>query len=105
MTECPLFSWQADRDQALALVEANAGREFSDRAQRFVVGFLAVHGAAAGEKITDAAKAAGIVPHDDRAFGAVYLRLARAGIIRKAGSVKREKGHGTGGGNVWEVVV
>jgi hypothetical protein len=27
MTECPLFSWQADRDQALASVEANAGRE------------------------------------------------------------------------------
>ena len=47
-----------------------------------------------GEDITDACKAAGIVPHEDRAFGPVYLALARQGAIVRVGYMARRRGHG-----------
>ena len=65
------FDWQAERDIALETVERNAG-----------------------ENITDACKAAGIVPHEDRAFGPVYLALARQGAIVRVGYMARRRGHG-----------
>ncbi len=88
------------RDEAMERVEENAGPSFKERAQAFVLDFLG-HGPATGETISDACKEAGIIPHDDRAFGPVYMGLARAGRIRKAGHAVRRKGHGTSGGNVW----
>lgn len=96
--------WDAleQRDAAVAQVSANAGGDFSARAAEFVVDHLRL-GPAAGEDITDACKAAGIVPHDDRAFGAVYLKLQRAGKIEKCGTVARRRGHGTSGGSIWRL--
>jgi hypothetical protein len=41
------------------------------------------------------------VPHDARAFGAVFLKLKRMGQIEEAGFVARTKGHGTAGGRLW----
>jgi hypothetical protein len=93
------------RDHAMTQVLDHAERDaegFTSSAESFVVQFLR-HGPAPGEVITAACKRAGIVPPDDRAFGPVYMRLARRGWIVKAGAVRRERGHGTAGGNVWRL--
>ncbi len=49
-------------------------------------------------------KLAGLVPHDDRAFGQVYAGLSREKLIVKCGCCDRIKGHGTAGGVIWRVV-
>lgn len=98
-----LEAWAAQRDKALDQVQRNAGEIFRSRARGFVLAYLRHHGPSAGEEVTDACKLAGIAPHDDRAFGAVYIALARAGFIEKCGSCIRRKGHGTAGGNVWRI--
>lgn len=109
MSQPPLPFDDVDaRDAAMAQVEANAEESapgFSEQAQAFIIDFLRRHGSSTGERLTDACKAAGLVPHDDRAFGPVLMKLARAGQIRKAGFAPRRKGHGTAGGNVWELKV
>jgi hypothetical protein len=93
------------RDDAMARVAQKAGDGFAAAAETFVVTFLSRHIEAHGERITDACKAAGIVPHDDRAFGPVYMRLARQGRICKVRQEPRRKGHGTSGGNVWRIAI
>lgn len=93
----------AARDAAIASVSANAEEAspgFAERAAEFVLDRL-TSGPASGELLTDACRNAGIVPHDDRAFGGVFLRLSRRGLIVKAGTCQRRKGHGTSGGTVW----
>jgi hypothetical protein len=96
-------SVSAARDAALAKLQENAGELFMAKASAFVASYLAAHGSASGEDITDACKAAGIVPHCDKAFGAVYLGLSRKGIIEKAGYCERRKGNGTAGGILWRL--
>jgi hypothetical protein len=46
-------------------------------------------------------KAFGICPHDDRAFGSIYAKAIRNGVIRVVGYVPRVKGHGTAGGRLY----
>lgn len=94
------------RDEALEAVETAAERRrrmFAADAGAFVVRYLQVHGPTAAEVLTRQCRAAGLVPHDDRAFGPVYMRLARAKVIAKVGAVRRERGHGTAGGNIWAI--
>jgi hypothetical protein len=94
------------RDMAMAQVETAAERTrqmFAADAGAFVVRYLRTHGPTSGETLTRECRAAGIEPHDDRAFGPVYMRLTRAGVIEKCGTVRRERGHGTSGGNVWRL--
>lgn len=98
-----LTDWQTQRDRALDQVGSNAGAIFRGNARAFVLDYLRLNGPTPGEVVTDACKAAGIKPHDDRAFGAVYITLARDGLIEKCGVCVRKKGHGTSGGNVWRV--
>lgn len=96
-----------DRDEAIARVAANAEarrRQFVELAAGFVLAYLEMHGPTSGEVITNACKAAGIVPHDDRAFGPVYMGLVRAAKIHKVGTCRREKGHGSAGANVWALL-
>jgi hypothetical protein len=96
--------WEAGRAEGMARVAASAERtspDFAAHARAFVLEYLARHGAASGEAVTNACKLAGIRPHDDRAFGPVYFALVRAGLIRKVGACLRTKGHGTSGGNIW----
>lgn len=107
----PLFDHSAPvtelRDAAMVQVETHAEAHrpgFKEQACAFVLDYLEQHGASSGEVITDACKAAGIIPHDDRAFGPVYMALARQGRIQKVGTAKRLRGHGTSGGNVWGLV-
>lgn len=110
MTEPSLFdaitSVNQKRDVAIQRVAQHAAEhvpDFLELARAFVLRYLRAHGPTAGEVLTEACKADGIKPHDDRAFGAVYMGLASRGLIVKAGSVRREKGHGTAGGNVWSL--
>lgn len=91
------------RDASMASVQANAGETFGRLAREFVVKYLSTHGATPGEDITDACVAAGIKPHDDRAFGPIYMSLSKKGIIKKVGMVQRRKGNATAGGWVWEL--
>jgi hypothetical protein len=105
-TQLTLDQALARAERAMVVVELNANdfySQFSARASAFVVDYLSAHGAASGEAITNACRAAGIVPHDDRAFGPVYQRLARSGRILKCGYCPRTKGHGTSGGIVWRL--
>jgi hypothetical protein len=105
----PLFAQPPEiatalRDDAMALVKDHAEDHrpgFHVLALDFVVAFLARFGPTPAEQLTAACKNAGIRPHDDRAFGPVYMVLARHKRIVKVGSVRRERGHGTAGGNVW----
>lgn len=69
--------------------------------ERFFIDYLSKHGQASGEDLTDAAKNAGYVPHDDRAFGPIFASLARSRIIRVLDFAERRKGHGTSGARVW----
>jgi hypothetical protein len=55
-----------------------------------------------GEDIVNAAKVAGIRPPDDRAFGAIFAKAIREGLIVPVGFAPRVKGHGTAGGRVYE---
>lgn len=102
MHEPSLWDALEQRDAAVAQVAESAGSSFMSKAAEFVIEHLG-RGPSAGEDITDACKAAGIVPHDDRAFGAVYLKLQRAGKIEKCGMVARRRGHGTSGGSIWRL--
>lgn len=94
----------AGRDEGMTRVSRKAGHAFAEQAERFVVIYLRQHNEAPGERITNACKEAGIRPHDDRAFGPVYMRLIRQGLIVKCGTCKRLKGHCTAGGNIWRLV-
>jgi len=99
-----------DRDRILRNLEDRAEqlrRQFSVDAARIILRYLETHGPTSGEVLTDAVKAAGIVPPppmDDRAFGPIYMKLARLGVIEKVAPAQRMKGHGTSGGNVWGLV-
>lgn len=111
LQDLPLFAPRLSeaataRDEALRNVTARAERSdvlFLERARKFVLFYLSRCGEASSEEITDAAKANGIRPPDDRAFGPVYLSLSRRGLIVKAGVCLRKKGHLTSGGTLWRL--
>lgn len=89
--------------RVIAATAAKAERvvpDFVDRACAQVLASLA-HGPQSGEALVAACRRAGIVPEDDRAFGAVFRRLSQQGQIVTVGYTTREKGHGTAGGRVW----
>jgi hypothetical protein len=95
------------REQGEAAAEecaANATRLGwdADGAANAVLAYLRAHGPTPGEVLVSAAGRAHR-PHDDRAFGAVFLKLSRAGLIEQAGHAKRAKGHGTAGGVIWRL--
>lgn len=54
-----------------------------------------------GEDLVNGAKLAGIRPPDDRAFGPVFAKAIREGLIDPVGFAPRVKGHGTAGGRVY----
>jgi hypothetical protein len=99
---------EARRDGELGMRRAADRAErkapgFGDRARAFAVEFLKKYGTASSESITNACKAAGITPEsDDRAFGGVYFSLARRGYITYVGPCTRTRGHGTGGGRLYQ---
>lgn len=95
------------RDQAIQRVTQHAEDacpDFLERACAHVTAYLATHGPTSSEDLSIHCKTAGIVPHDDRAFGAVYRTLARRGVIVRVGEAVRRRGHLTAGGSVWDLV-
>ncbi len=94
---------RSERDEAMDRVSKNAGEAFNENARRFVLEYLSKHRQASGEDITDACLAAGIRPHDARAFGPVYMALSGRKLIVKTGTCPRRKGHLTAGGIVWAI--
>lgn len=102
----PRPSVNQTRDQILERLEREAGDRFRERAAASMLQTLAEfrQTGCSGEFLVMRCRRAGIVPPkqmDDRAFGPVFMRLARRGLIEKVGTVRRERGHGTAGGNVW----
>lgn len=99
----PLFAAAAGHAAAEAC-EAKAERttRYSRTvAAAAVLELLADGQARSGEQLVDHCQRLGIVPHDARAFGAVFGKLKRDGLIEEAGFVARSKGHGTAGGRLW----
>lgn len=77
---------------------------FSGRAYAFIAEFTEFRAPDAtftGEELTDRMKEAGIVPHDDRAFGSIFSKAIRDGLLHVVGSATRTKGHGTAGARVY----
>jgi hypothetical protein len=96
-----ILGLQAKPAQAGACLDAAERRGFDAAGARdFVLASLA-DGPTRAEVLVNAAKAAGFVPKDDRAFGGVFLSLSRKGLIQRVGVGKRSKGHGTSGGLIW----
>jgi len=90
-------------DQCAAKAERTT--EFSTHlAREWVVKHLDRHGPTSGEDLVDGLKSAGHVPHDDRAFGAVFAGLVRDERIAQYGTAPRRKGHGTSGAIIWRIV-
>lgn len=74
----------------------------SDSAAEFILDWLRANGPTPGEDLVSEATRR-YRPHDARAFGAVFLRLQKQGLIEKCGFGRRRKGHGTHGGVVWRL--
>ncbi len=95
---------EGERLAALCAAKASRVTDFNaEDAGRFILSQLVRHGDMSGEALTDAAKAHGFRPHSDKAFGAVFSRLSRRGLIRTVGFCLRAKGHGTAGGRTWSI--
>lgn len=75
--------------------------DFAERAYEFIVDYVQKMESVPGESVTLAARAAGIRPHDDRAFGPIYAKAIRNGDIRVVGTCLRVRGHGTAGGRLY----
>jgi hypothetical protein len=91
-----------ERDRILQQLEQKQRESFMQDASTVILVYLGLFGPTSGEVLTEACKNAGITPSgDDRAFGPVYMALAKQKLIEKVGTVPRAKGHRTSGGNVW----
>lgn len=78
--------------------------EFSARALEFIAAHARQSKAEdrfTGEQLTNMMKLSGIRPGDDRAFGPVFAKAIKQGLIAAVGFAPRVKGHGTAGGRVY----
>jgi hypothetical protein len=94
------YGWRAARDAGMAQVAGKAERAvpgFAEAAYAFLLHYISRHSEFPGEDLVLAAREAGIEPHDDRAWGPVFKRAARADLIRRIGYVPRKRGHGSPG--------
>lgn len=94
----------AERDRAIDAVVETSGEVFQHLAKAYIIEYLRRHGPTPGEDLTDKCLEIGIVPHNTKAFGGVFLCLSKRGIIYKVDTCLRRKGHATSGGNVWGLV-
>lgn len=106
MESLPIFAAAKPRDAGKAAAEACTAKAeragFDTAAARAAVLELLADGRArSGEEIVDHCLGVGLVPHDSRAFGSVFGRLSRDGLIEAVGFTERKKGHGTSGGRMW----
>lgn len=96
------------RGITLALRNANEEHEsWGERAFHFLKAFCKDHPRFRAEEAREFAEHNGLeVPKSKRAFGAIVLRAARAGIIKKVGleSVMNPNAHKANAA-VWEVII
>lgn len=93
-----------DRGMRSAATNAARGGFSSTEVAGLFVAYLEAHGPTPGEDLVMVARKAGHIPHDDRAFGAVFAGLSRKKRIKCVDFVPRRRGHGTAGGRVWALV-
>lgn len=105
MEALPIFAAAKAGQAAAAACTAKAAAAGFDTAsaRAAVLELLADGRARSGEEIVDHCLRLGLVPHDQRAFGAVFGKLSRDGRIEAVGFAERRKGHGTSGAKVWRV--
>ncbi len=104
MTEHSMEQARAIGEEQAQRAENRAERDsagFGMRARAAIVKHLAEHGPSSGEDLTDACRAIGLTPKDDRAFGSAFGCLSRGKVIAVVGNCGRRKGHGTSGGRIW----
>jgi hypothetical protein len=105
--DLPMFAAaRAAGEKAADACQAKAEAAGWDREAAKVVVMSALGragGPLSGEQLVNECIAAGIVPHDTRAFGPVIASLARAGRIEAVGFAVRQKGHGTAGARLWAI--
>lgn len=79
---------------------------FSEKAEAVFVRHLAAspNQAAWNEDMVDVAKAHGVVPADDRAFGAVFQSMSRRKVIVCVEYGPRRKGHSGAGARKWRLL-
>lgn len=97
-----LMTAKTEGRRAMEAVAENSGADFQHKAYEFCKRFFQERDKASSEDATDACIESGIRPADLRAFGNVYRRLERDGVIRFAGQCARRRGHGTSGGRLYE---
>lgn len=89
----------AGAEQMLLALDAAERRDetFPRRAYSFLVEFARRRdGPFSGEDVTDAAAEEGVATADARAWGAIFQRAARNGVIRRSATLfKRRYGHGS----------
>ena len=64
---------------------------------------LREHGQLDAENIVVEVKERGLVPHDDRAFGAMFRALLNRQLCQRVGQTTRRRGRGTGGNWIYEL--
>ena len=96
----PLFAKPAAACTAKAVRVAGFD---TDAARAAILEALTKSGRAmTGEELVDHCQRLGLVPHDARAFGSVFKKLAKDKQIVSVGFAARRKGHGTAGARLWK---
>lgn len=99
---------QADRDRGMARATAHANadhRAWSELAYAFLVRYARTTATFAGYELIEAAKTAGAVPErrgskptdrsPDKAWGSIFVRAAKAGLIQRVGYAQHPTRHGS----------
>lgn len=94
--------------EACAAKAAEVAKFDTTAAARFMHSWVVRFGPTSGEQLVKVAREHGHAPHDDRAFGPVFVKLQR-GVDGKRlkvlrSDLPRERGHGTSGGKLWGLV-
>lgn len=98
---CKLGQQASERAEAKAAEQVPGFTERALQHIRSVARALGPDSQVRGEDLVNGAKLAGIRPHDDRAYGPIFQKAIRDGLIVPVGYAPRVKGHGTAGGRVY----
>jgi repressor of nif and glnA expression len=75
----------------------------TERAVIMALEVLKEHGRLDAENVVLEVKARGMVPHDDRAFGAMFKMLIHRQLCQRVGQTTRRRGRGTAGNWLYEL--